>query len=62
MSTFLTEPAVRAVMAVSIFIASMMRSTWFSSTLSPGWTLTFETMPGMEEPTCFGSSSSASTA
>ena len=36
----LTVPARRATTLVSIFMASMMPSTWLASTRSPGWTLT----------------------
>ncbi len=41
----------RATTLVSIFMASMMATTWFTLTSSPGLTLTLQTMPGMEAPT-----------
>ena len=61
MNTSSTMPAIRATTLVSIFMASITARTWFSSTASPGLTLTLDTMPGMEEPTWLLSSGSAST-
>ena len=52
-------PDIRAVMAVSIFIASMVTRVWFFSTVSPTLTLSLLTAPGIEEPTWLLSSGSA---
>ena len=59
MNTSPTLPSMRATTLVSIFMASMMASTWFTLTSSPGLTLTLLTMPGMEAPTWPLSSGSA---
>ena len=44
---------------VSIFMASMMATTWFAFTVSPGLTLSLDTMPGIEAPIWPRSSGSA---
>ena len=44
---------------VSIFMASIMASTWLALTASPGFTETLLTMPGMDAPTWLLSSGSA---
>ncbi len=54
-----TVPATRATTEVSIFMASMTATTWFSSTGSPGFTVSLEIIPGMEAPTWLLSSGSA---
>ena len=54
-----TVPDIRATTLVSIFMASMTARTWFSSTTSPGFTETLDTIPGMEAPTWLLSSGSA---
>jgi len=41
-------PERRASALVSVFMASTMAMTWCSSTLPPGFTLTLETIPGIE--------------
>ena len=50
----------RATTFVSIFMASMTASTWFSSTASPSLTQILDTMPGMEAPAWLLSEGSAS--
>ena len=45
---------------VSIFMASIIATTWFTFTSSPGFTASFDTMPGIEAPIWLLSEGSAS--
>ena len=50
-STVSTVPSIRAVMAVSIFMAAMVTRVWVFHTRSPAFTAILLTAPGMDAPT-----------